>query len=480
MSDMRALGRIQSESRLAPEHRIYVNRNLRMENIRAIGFDLDHTLAHYRGPAVEELAYRLARRILVETYGYPEALLEVPYDRSRVIRGLVIDKRRGNVLKMDYHNYVSRVAHGFHLLPNEERKRVYGTGRVRMKTGNYVSVDTLFHLPEVVLFQVLVDLVERGPGRKPRTFSRLFEDVRASVDAVHADGSLKEEITGNLDKYIRRDSRLLPTLRELSRTGKKLFLLTNSEPYYTRALLRFLLRNGGSSWRDFFDVVVVEAGKPGFFIHTDRKPEILETEEGRLLRGGNVSCLEKELGFRGDEILYFGDHTYGDILRSKKSSGWRTAMVVEELREEIQVTRRVEPQLEELEHWKALRGVLESDLLVMEVEQRKLARKLEDPNGSEEAADRTRRRLDTLSHELERLGREMETVRRTTGDLGDAVNESYNSMWGPIFREGREVSRFGHQVKDFACIYMTKVSNLLHYDMNQYFRSASERMPHEL
>lgn len=479
---MRTLGRVQSESRLAPEHRIYVNRNLKMASIRAVGFDLDHTLAHYRGPAVEELAYRLARRILVETYGYPSGLLEVPYDRSHVIRGLVIDKRRGNILKMDYHNYVARAAHGLRVLPNEERKRVYGTGRVRMGSGAYVSVDTLFHLPEVHLFQVLVDLLERGTGRKPRSFARIFEDVRASVDAVHADGSLKKEITGNLEKYIRRDSRLLPTLRELVRTGRKLFLLTNSEHYYTRALLTFLLKNGEGApgWRDFFDVVVVEAGKPGYFIHTDRKPDVLDTEDGQLLRGGNVSCLEKELGFRGDEILYFGDHTYGDILRSKKSCGWRTAMVVEELREEIQVSRRVEPQLEELRHWKALRGVLESDLSILEVEHRELARKLEELDGGDETSVRIRRRLDGLEHELERLGRELETVRRTTADLGDGVNESYNSTWGPIFREGNEVSRFGHQVKDFACIYMTRVSNLLHYDMNQYFRSAAERMPHEL
>ncbi|HET9235119.1 MAG TPA: 5'-nucleotidase domain-containing protein [Candidatus Eisenbacteria bacterium] len=29
-------------------------------------------------------------------------------------------------------------------------------------------------------------------------------------------------------------------------------------------------------------------------------------------------------------------------------------------------------------------------------------------------------------------------------------------------------------------MYMTRVSNLLYYDLNHYFRSAREMMPHEL
>ena len=55
-SEIRAWGRVHHESRLAPEHRIYVNRNLRLASVEAIGFDLDHTLAHYRGPAVEDVS----------------------------------------------------------------------------------------------------------------------------------------------------------------------------------------------------------------------------------------------------------------------------------------------------------------------------------------------------------------------------------------------------------------------------------------
>jgi HAD superfamily 5'-nucleotidase-like hydrolase len=485
--EIRAWGRVHHESRLAPEHKIYVNRNLRLASVAAIGFDLDHTLAHYRGPAVEELAYGLARRHLVEHLGYREALLEIPYDRSFVIRGLVIDKRRGNILKMDYHNYVARGCHGFRYLDPEERKATYRSGRIRMGSHTYVSVDTLFHLPEVSLYGAIVDLVERTEGkRKARDYEKIFDDVRLAVDSIHADGSLKQEIVGNLDHYIRKDPRLTPTLRELVRAGKKLFLLTNSEYYYTDALLRYLIVDGGSrpafDWRELFTLIVVDAKKPGFFTASDREPTPDEghTSPCPIFHGGSARFLEKQLEFKGDQILYFGDHTYGDILRSKKSLGWRTAMVVEELREEIEVTRRLQPQLDELSHWKSLRAVLESDLSALEVEQRKLERRMEKRNGRGEAVSKIERRMGSIGEEEIRIAQELETVKRMTVELGEAINESYNSRWGPLFREGQERSRFAHQVKDFACLYMTRVSNLLYYDMSQYFRSATEWMPHEL
>ena len=483
MADLKSLGRYRHESRLLPEQRIYVNRNLRMANIRAIGFDLDHTLAHYRGPAVEELAYRLARQRLVERFGYPERLLDIPYDRNFVIRGLVIDKRRGNVLKMDYHNYVSRGFHGFRLLKPGERKTVYRSGRIRMGSGPYVAVDTLFHIPEVYLYLVLVDLLGKGKKRKTRSFSRIFDDVRESIDSVHADGTLKHEIVGHLNKYIRKDPRLVPTLRELSRVGKKLFLLTNSELYYTDALFKYLVSARGKpvlDWRSLFGLIVVDAGKPSFF--TSQKGPGRRLKNGAscpVYRAGDARALEKRLGFSGDQILYFGDHTYGDILRSKKSVGWRTAMVVEELKEELDVSARVQPQLEELNHWKALRGVMEGDLSSLEIEHRKVERRLEAMNGGGPTKTKLKHRLGVLDRKLTRVLSELDSVQRMTADLGDSLNESYNSQWGPLFREGSEMSRFGHQVKDFACIYMTRVSNLLYYDVNHYFRSAAERMPHE-
>ena len=46
------------------------------------------------------------------------------------------------------------------------------------------------------------------------------------------------------------------------------------------------------------------------------------------------------VGAKGSDILYVGDHIFGDILRSKKSDAWRTFLVVPELKQELQCLER--------------------------------------------------------------------------------------------------------------------------------------------
>ncbi len=43
------------------------------------------------------------------------------------------------------------------------------------------------------------------------------------------------------------------------------------------------------------------------------------------------------LGAKGKDILYIGDHIFGDILKSKKRQGWRTFLVIPELAQELYV-----------------------------------------------------------------------------------------------------------------------------------------------
>ena len=56
---------------------------------------------------------------------------------------------------------------------------------------------------------------------------------------------------------------------------------------------------------------------------------------------------------------------------------------------------------------------------------------------------------------------------------------AFNPHWGPIFREGSEISKFGEQVEAYACVYTSRVSNLRFYSPMQYFRGPRDRMPHE-
>lgn len=51
---------------------------------------------------------------------------------------------------------------------------------------------------------------------------------------------------------------------------------------------------------------------------------------------------------RGKDVLYVGDHVFGDVLRSKKSRGWHTFLVVPELEHELRVWTGKRPLFEKL------------------------------------------------------------------------------------------------------------------------------------
>ena len=57
--------------------------------------------------------------------------------------------------------------------------------------------------------------------------------------------------------------------------------------------------------------------------------------QGHIFQGGNADQLEKDLKLDGDEILYLGDHIFGDIVSIKKSCNWRTALVLAPIKQEI-------------------------------------------------------------------------------------------------------------------------------------------------
>jgi HAD superfamily 5'-nucleotidase-like hydrolase len=475
------------EHRIPRRHRVFVNRNLKMSKIRAIGFDLDHTLAHYDPVPVEELAFDLTKQKLVASKQYPKEILDLKYDPTFVIRGLVVDKKRGNLLKMDYFNYVSRGHHGLRELNATERERAYRSSRIRLSHENYSSVDTLFHLPEVYLFLCVVDILERtGPRRTD--YTQVYDDVREMIDEAHRDGSLKSVITANLDTYIRLDNEMRTVLDEFRRGGKKLFLLTNSDWTYADTLLRHLLERGRGApehWSGIFDLVVVEAAKPSFFAANAPPEPVAEAmaQPGSIgiVRGANGSYLEKSLGASGEQILYFGDHTYGDILLSKKALGWRTAMLVPELDREIRVTQEYEKEFDRLSRLSAERHHLEIDKAALGRELRRLTLLQEEPDG----ADPPRRqeiaaRAAAIPEEIKRLEERALEIGPEILELRLKIDRAYNPYWGSIFREGNESSRFGHQLKDFACLYTSRVSNFLHYPMNYYFQSPIGYMPHDI
>eukprot|EP00899_Mesostigma_viride_P003954 jgi/Mesvir1/1355/Mv12279-RA.1 len=368
-------------------NRIFCNRSLNMASISAIGFDMDYTMAQYEPQTFEMLAYQLTTKALVKDFGYPEEITTWTFDWRFMVRGLVIDKKLGNICKMDRHKYVKNAYHGFEELTRDERLRTYNrvTTRDSFDGPAYALVDTLFSLAEAYLFAQLVEHLDKYPERLPAgtRYEDLYRDVREAVDLCHRDGSLKQAVAAEPDKYIKKDPTLRPLLEMIRKSGRKTFIVTNSLWDYTHVVMSYLLNQDASSnsqdWLQLFDVVITGSAKPAFFSEM-RGQQIFKvdtptgmmtnTDQGHVLpqvgsvgvtarsmftdgsdgenrgrapvfQGGNFTHLHNMLGIKsGSQVLYVGDHIYGDIVRSKKTLGWRTMLIIPELDDELDKVKR--------------------------------------------------------------------------------------------------------------------------------------------
>ncbi len=469
---------------------VFVNRNLRMDKIELVGFDMDYTLAIYQLQRLEKLAFQMTLARMISERGYPPEIGALTYDPDFVIRGLVMDKQTGNIFKMDRHNHCGRAYHGRRRLTFEEVRRLYGEEKIHLSLPRFAWIDTLFALPEACLFAEVIEYVE-GRGQAV-DYGRLYVDIRECIDAVHRDDTLKEEVKKDLTRYVTRDLELGPALHKLRSGGKKLFLLTNSLWDYTDAVMRFVLDGvlpEYPSWRNYFDIVITGAGKPGFF--SERRPvwelgpagerlgEARSLERGKAYEGGDLATFERLAGIGGDRVLYVGDHIYGDILRSKKSSLWRTCFVVEELERELAWLEREQPQLEELSRLEELRIRIEDEAGGHKTGLNVIERRLEREPLDEAARARLEAERRDRKQELEALRRAQRDANARIEELQREVEEGYNRYWGLTFKEGNENSRFAEQIEDYACVSTSRVSNFLFYSPMQYFRSLRRAMPHE-
>ncbi len=481
------------------ERRIFTNRDLNLEAIPVVGFDMDYTLALYIQEAMEEVSIAATVDKLVAR-GYPERLREASPDPRFAIRGLMVDKILGNVLKLDRHGYVGRVYHGRRKLPRDERKAIYRVQRLGQERERFAPVDTLFALPEVTLFAQLVEFLDAEPelwGNDTPGYPEAWADVRDCIDEAHRDGSIKDRVKADPGRYVQRDPDLAATLHKFRSAGKRLFLLTNSYYPYTDAVLSFLLHGAMpayADWRAYFDWVVVGSQKPGFFTDGRGFQELdaagrklgqpkLEIQRGKIYEAGNQHGLQISTGVHPDEILYVGDHIYGDIVKSKKSSGWRTALVVQELEEDLRVRRARHTMLREAESLHTLRAQLVEEMSV----QRNLGRILGRLTAAElaqegvapaSARDMLEKARSAARTRLDRLRKYEQETSATLEARGAEVDEAFNPYWGSAFAERHDTSRFGSQLESYACIYTSRVSNFLHVSPVRYFHSPHGSLPH--
>uniref|UniRef100_A0A7S3VHX6 5'-nucleotidase n=1 Tax=Dunaliella tertiolecta TaxID=3047 RepID=A0A7S3VHX6_DUNTE len=522
---------------------VFCNRALNMKHIKAIGFDMDYTLAQYRPETFEALAHQQTVEKLVTRFGYPEELRSFTFSWDYMMKGLVIDKNRGNMLKVDRHKYVKIGYHGFQALTSEERKTMYNSSfqSLNFEGNDYALVDTLFSLAEAYLFMQLVEFKDSPVGKAlhEKSYHQLYKDLRSAVDMCHRDGSLKKSVAADPAKFIHHDPLLRKVLRTLRASGRRIFLATNSIWDYTNVVMNYLLlgeRGSGRSvkWLDYFDVVMVGCGKPAFFNdrgqlfsvdvgtgllrNTDEGMPITPIDEAdvseaplpdlrplsfspapspnssgsslssldsmdggasngngkpqrmkpSVFQGGCYKDLHRILGVTsGEQVLYAGDHIYGDIVKAKQAIGWRTLLVVPELDVELALQEQAKSVWAELRLLRTQRDSVDDQMQRFEWA---LAHSGWDPNSEAYAKNLAMLKETAARHDA---------LRSKHSEVLSSLHRRHHPIWGQILKTGYQNSRFAHQIERYACLYTSHVSNLAYYSPNKRWQGRCDIMAHE-
>jgi 5'-nucleotidase len=472
-------------SSIPTRRRVFANRTLNLRSLEAVGYDMDYTLVHYDVRAWEERAYSFMQAAL-EAEGLPVRSLR--FDPALVIRGLVIDTELGNLVKPNRFGYVTKALHGTRPLSFERQRTTYGRVMVDLAEPRWVFLNTFFSLSEACMYAQLVDLLDAGKLPPGLGYPDLYLRTRHGLDTTHAEGALKAEIMGDPARFVDEDPEVALALLDQKRAGKKLLLITNSEWGYTRAMMRHAFDAHlprGMGWRELFDLVIVQARKPDFFsarapafevVDDDGllRPVVGGLELGRAYLGGHAAQVEACLGASGEDILYVGDHVYGDVHASKSLLRWRTALIVRELESEIDSTAACAADRTELAR-------LMHDKIALEEQQCQLRLAL---LRSEGRAEGQRDALGGLSRgavqeELRSLRQRMEELDQRVAPLAQSIAELDNPTWGIPMRSGSDKSLLMRQVERSADVYTSRVANFLHATPFAYLRARATHVPHD-
>jgi hypothetical protein len=248
--------------------------------------------------------------------------------------------------------------------------------------------------------------------------------------------------------------------------------------------------NEYESWRDYFDLIIVGSKKPLFFaegtelfkLDTDGNKIKDENFKTKIFQGGNLEHLETFTGLKGENILYVGDHIYGDILKVKKTSLWRTCLIVEDLEKEIKTNEENKDMFKSLMRYDQKINILDSVLNYQKMMAKSLQKSLSMENITRSSLEKK-----VLTELIEKAENNISNIKRLLIEntreyhiLNNTLSKRYNKYWGMTFKEDREKTKFSDQLESFACLYTSRVTNFLFYSPKQYFRSPMEVMAHEL
>ncbi|KAM8919574.1 cytosolic purine 5'-nucleotidase-like [Pelodytes ibericus] len=331
--------------------------------------------------------------------------------------GLVFDSRHGTLLKVDSNGNVLVCTHGFRFLKGADIWDIYPNKFIqRDDTKRFHILNTLFNLSETYLYACLVDFFKNCSryvncdtgyrhGNLFMSFRSMYQDVRDAMDYVHDSGCLKEKTLKDLKKYVVKDYT------------------------YTDAIMSYLFDVECDAYKD--------NGK--LRIGTYTGPH----QHCAVYSGGSSDIVCELLGMKGKDILYVGDHIFGDILKSKKRQGWRTFLVVPELAKELNIWTEKSELFDELKRL---------DIFLAELYQHM-------DSGSNEHPD-----ISSIQKQMQKVTHEMDMC--------------YGKM-GSLFRCGSRQTLFSSQLMRYADLYAASFLNLLYYPFSYLFRAIPVLMPHE-
>lgn len=339
----------------------------KFSNYDCIGFDLDNTLARYKVGNMIEMEYDIISKYLIRKKGFSEKHLSKPLDHNFIMKGLIIDNDNGNVLRISPTGEVIQATHGTKWLNKNEILQYYPNRHWEptdlfsenpLQTWNGPHSEcmrTLLDYFDIVIslvFARVIDSIDESRNEKNNynVWPHLLESLVYMFDRNHFksdNGEYFPEIKANPAKYYYKCSdQLRNWLKSLKDSGKRLFLITGAHVDFASHTAENTI---GKDWREFFDIVICFAKKPGFFTmkrdfigldgFTESGPiGYKDLVTGGIYTHGNWNDLEKFMKHLSNSInpkvLYIGDNLVQDIYTPHVHSKCDTVAVCEELEAE--------------------------------------------------------------------------------------------------------------------------------------------------
>ncbi|KAK7603673.1 hypothetical protein V9T40_003672 [Parthenolecanium corni] len=440
---------------------VFACNQLDLREIEVYGFDYDYTLACYK-PAMGSTLFNLGKDILINKFKYPPGISELKYDPGFAVRGLHYDIEKGLLMKLDSFLQLDlrSVYKGLTKLSENEVLNLYKTRKIPLKylngdlhkrsSAKMTQLADKFAVPEMSLICTITEYFDQNDVHYHPQI--LFQDVKNAVRLSHE--KMHHLVADDTLQFLEKNPDLEEFFKRLIGANKKLFLITNSPYRFVDKGMKVLL---GDSWDNYFDVVIVEARKPKFFTdescplriydkntHTNLWDKVTSLSKGRIYYQGTINNLLEITGWRGPEVLYFGDHPYSDLADVTLEHGWRTGAIIDELTHEIQTLNTDE--FKRAVNWLQM---------LMQI--------IEDQQDSD---------LPNAEVHLTQWKQECDQLAILTKSL-------FNKQFGSVFRTHQNATYFSRRLFRFADIYSSSITNLLERSLNHKFYPRRGVMPHE-